>query len=106
MAKGSPARIIGSTAAHEGGVSRSGSRTMPWLSIIQHSAVHETHDASVVARAEPYTPHPRPAAKGREGGELRLAHPCYLNVNIDAAWGKKAGEIWQSSSKCYTAAAP
>ena len=77
IAKGSPALIIGSTAAHEGGVSRSGSRTMPWLSIIQHSAVHETHDASVVARAEPYTPHPT------------LAHPCYLDVNIDAAQGNK-----------------
>ena len=89
IAKGSPALIIGSTAAHEGGVSRSGSRTMPWLSIIQHSAVHETHDASVVARAEPYTPHPRPTAKGRGGGCVTLAHPCYLDVNIDAAQGNK-----------------
>ena len=53
MAKGIPARIMGATASQEGGRAKSGSRTIPWLIIIQPSIPQETHDASVVAKADP-----------------------------------------------------
>jgi len=59
MANGSPARIMGATTDHGGGLTKSDVRTMPLPSIIQQRSKQEAVEAMVVARALPKTPKPR-----------------------------------------------